>query len=190
MSAPTSKENPWLSLADLLRINTSVATLATAIEQSGVQTYDRFGRRIQATDDGQEEKVRKSRALNLLASYYAFILSGEGDENTDFDYDSPLEEFGWPADEAPDFDKAGTEGVPDSLRPKKHTIDAPVSTRTRRTYLTVIAAMCKSVGLDPQTRGTAQRIVVMTDALGAHIDDGTIQSMLKEIPEALETRRK
>ena len=190
MSAPTSKENPWLSLADLLRINTSVATLATAIEQSGVQTYDRFGRRIQATDDGHEEKVRKSRALNLLASYYAFILSGEGDENTDFDYDSPLEEFGWPADEAPDFDKVGTEGVPDSLRPKKHNIDAPASTRTRRTYLTVIAAMCKSARLDPQTRGTAQRIVVMTDALDAHIDDGTIQTMLKEIPEALEARMK
>jgi hypothetical protein len=190
MSAPTSEENPWLSLADLLRINTSVATLATAIEQSGVQTYDRFGRRIPATDDGHEEKVRKSRALNILASYYAFILSGGGDENTDFEYDSPLEEFGWPADEAPDFDKAGTEGVPDSLRPKKPNIDAPALTRPRRTYLTVIAAMCKNRGLDPQERGTAQRIVKMTDALGAHIDDGTIQSMLKEIPEALETRRK
>lgn len=69
-------------------------------------------------------------------------------------------------------------------------IERPLTTRQRRTLLTVIAAMCKYEGLDPQGRGTAQRIMEMTDDLGAHIDDGTIAKMLSEIPDALETRMK
>jgi len=69
-------------------------------------------------------------------------------------------------------------------------IDRPLTTRQRRTYLTVIAAMCKHEGLDPQGRGAAQRIMEMTDDLGTHVDDGTIQTMLKEIPDALEARMK
>ena len=69
-------------------------------------------------------------------------------------------------------------------------IDRPLTTRQRRTLLTVIAAMCKYEGLDPQRRGVAQRIMEMTDDLGAHIDDGTIAKMLSEIPDALETRMK
>jgi len=69
-------------------------------------------------------------------------------------------------------------------------IDRPLTTRQRRTLLTVIAAMCKYERLDPQRRGTAQRIMEMTDDLGAHIDDGTIAKILSEIPDALETRMK
>lgn len=55
MSAPNDVGNPWLSLADLLRgkivTKIEVAKLATTIEQFGIQTYDRFGRRILATID-------------------------------------------------------------------------------------------------------------------------------------------
>lgn len=69
-------------------------------------------------------------------------------------------------------------------------IDRPLTTRQRRTFLTVIAAMCKYEGLDPHGRGTAQRITEMTDDLGAHVDDGTIAKILSEIPDALETRMK
>ncbi len=69
-------------------------------------------------------------------------------------------------------------------------IDRPLTTRQRRTLLTVIAAMCNYEGLDPKGRGTAQRIMEMTDDLGAHIDDGTIAKILSEIPDALETRMK
>ena len=84
-------------------------------------------------------------------------------------------------------------GYGDNEQPAKKreaTIDRPLTTRQRRTMLTVIAAMCKYEGLDPQGRGTAQRIMEMTDDLGAHIDDGTIAKMLSEIPDALETRMK
>lgn len=69
-------------------------------------------------------------------------------------------------------------------------VDRPLSTRQRRTLITVIAAFCKYEGIDPLERGVAQRIMEMTDDLGAHIDDGTIAKMLAEIPDALETRMK
>jgi hypothetical protein len=81
----------------------------------------------------------------------------------------------------------------DSEQPlKKHDgkIDRPLTTRPRRTLLTIIAALCKYEGLDTNGRGTAQRIKEMTEDLGAPIDDGTIAKMLSEIPDALETRMK
>jgi hypothetical protein len=69
-------------------------------------------------------------------------------------------------------------------------VDRPLPTRQRRTLLTIIAAFCKYERLDPKARGTAQRIMEMTDGLGAHVDDGTIATVLSEIPDALETRMK
>ena len=194
MSAPNDEGNPWVSLADLLGTNTSVATLATTIETVGIQTYDRFGRRISATDDGPEINVRKSAALNVLASYYAFISGEDRDENFNpdlwFEFDSPLQMFGWPKDEVPNFDKVAAEDLPEALKPKKHNIDTQVGTRTRRTYLTIMAALCQRCGINYQVRGAAQRIKEATEDLGAHIDDDTIQAMLKEIPDALEARMK
>ncbi len=69
-------------------------------------------------------------------------------------------------------------------------VDGPVSTRQRRTLLTIIAALCSNQGIDLQSRGAAQRIMEMTDDLGAHVDDGTIGKALSQIPDALETRMK
>ncbi|MDP2433455.1 MAG: hypothetical protein Q8O33_15730 [Pseudomonadota bacterium] len=60
----------------------------------------------------------------------------------------------------------------------------------RNTLLTIIAALCKYEGIDPQGRGAAQRLMEMTDDLGAHVDDGTIRNHLAKIPDALETRMK
>ncbi len=194
MSAPTDEGNPWLSLADLIRINTSVATLATAIETFGIQTYDRFGRRVPATDEGPEGKVSKTRALNLLATYYADLRNPDREEPFDnegwFGYDSPLLEFGWPADEAPKFETYSGEVVPEAIARSQERMDVPVATRTRRTYLTIIASLCKRCSINLQDRGASQRIKEATETLGYPVDDGTIQSMLKEIPEALEARMK
>lgn len=66
----------------------------------------------------------------------------------------------------------------------------PLATRERRTLLTIIASLCKYERLDPKARGTAQRIMEMTDDLGAHVGDETILKMLAEIPGALESRMK
>jgi len=192
MSAPESSGNPWLSLGDLLQIKTSVATLATSIEQYGIQTYDRFGRRIAATEDGPEEKVSKARALNLLASYYADITKDPHEQTSDpdwwFEWFSPLYDFGWPSDEAPDFNKFAEESVPNSVKSRKHDMDSPVETRTRRTYLIIMASLCKKCGINYEERGASQRIKEATEVFGAPVDDGTIQKILKEIPDARESR--
>lgn len=73
-------------------------------------------------------------------------------------------------------------------RPAK--VDRPLPMRQRRTLLTVIAALCKRVGLAPEGRGTARRIMEMTDKIGAHVDDETIAKLLAEIPDALDARMK
>lgn len=78
-------------------------------------------------------------------------------------------------------------GERDSLRAM---VDKGMTTTERNTLLTIIAALCKYEGLDPQGRGAAQRIMEMTDDLGAHVDDGTIRTALAKIPVAVETRMK
>lgn len=75
-----------------------------------------------------------------------------------------------------------------SCQPPK--VDRPLSTRQRRTFLTLIAALCKYAGIDPKARGAAQRIKGITETYGAPVDDGTIQKALGEIPDAVETRMK
>jgi len=194
MSAPSDEGNPWLSLAALLKSNISVATLATSIEKYGIQTYDRFGRRIAATGECDESKGIKARALDLLADYYAELHDSYSNRDIDpdkwFEYDSHLYKFGWPSDESPSFEKNEQEEVPKSLSPKKRDIDAPVSTRTRRTYLTIIASLCEICGIKANARGASQRIKEATQKLGSPVDDGTIQTMLREIPDALESRIK
>ncbi len=75
-----------------------------------------------------------------------------------------------------------------SGRPAK--VDRPLHTRQRRTLLTIIAALCDAAGIDHTERGASQRIKSKTELVGAPIDDGTIFKLLKEIPDALETRMK
>ncbi len=194
MSAPNYEGNPWLPLANLLKIRTPVAKLATAIEKYGIQTYDRFGRRIPATDEDAEVEVSKAYALDLLAGYYDFARNQHlyPPTNTDdwLESDSPLFDFGWPADEAPDFDKIEAEEVPRPPKTKYPDMDAPVGVVRRRSFLTVIAALCETCGLKYNGWGTAQRIKEATETLGNPVDDDTIRSMLKEIPDALEARSK
>jgi hypothetical protein len=69
-------------------------------------------------------------------------------------------------------------------------VDRPLHIRQRRTLLTIIASLCAHAGIDYKARGAAQRIKSATELVGAPIDDGTIDKVLKEIPDALETRMK
>jgi len=68
--------------------------------------------------------------------------------------------------------------------------DKPVSTREKRTLLTIIAALCGNARIDYTARGASQRIKEATEAIGAPIDDGTIAKVISAIPDALETRTK
>lgn len=77
-----------------------------------------------------------------------------------------------------------------SINGEMASVDKPLSTTERNTLLTIIAALCDRSGIKHQERGTAQRIMEMTDEIGAHVDDGTIRTALAKIPDALETRMK
>lgn len=69
-------------------------------------------------------------------------------------------------------------------------VDRPLTTNNRRTLLTIIAILCSKLKIDPQARGASQRIKELSELFKTPIDDGTIANILKEIPDALETRMK
>jgi hypothetical protein len=69
-------------------------------------------------------------------------------------------------------------------------VDRPLTTRRRRTLVTVIAGLASQCRLDPKARGTAKRIADITNQIGAPVSEETVFDILSEIPEALETRSK
>lgn len=76
-------------------------------------------------------------------------------------------------------------------RDKLHTLVGKALTTTERnTLLTILAAVCNFAQIQYQERGAAQRIMEMTDEIGAHIDDETIRKVLGKITDALEVRLK
>jgi len=70
------------------------------------------------------------------------------------------------------------------------TVEKPLNTTERNTLLTIIAAMCKYEGIDPKDRTATSEIVKMTEDLGAPVSDDTIRSILKKIPNAIDSRIK
>jgi hypothetical protein len=62
------------------------------------------------------------------------------------------------------------------------TADAQsVSGTERTTLLAIVAALCNCSDIKYQKRGAPQRLMKMTDDIGAHVDDGTIRTALKRI---------
>ena len=198
MSAPDDEGNPWLSVLDLLSHGELVATLATAIEKYGIQTYDRFGRRFLAQKTEDKLADQQEQILNFLAAYRAEKLavtrsgpfSALSDPDRWLNYHSPLESYGWPSDEAPNFREIVEESLPNSLQPHVRDLDGTVHTRTGRTYLVIIAALCKEARIAVGTPGASKRIRELTEKMGTPIGDDTIIKILHDIPEALESRMK
>ncbi|MDZ4251489.1 MAG: hypothetical protein U1A72_02840 [Sulfuritalea sp.] len=69
-------------------------------------------------------------------------------------------------------------------------VDRPLTPRTRRTHLIIIAALCEHTKFEKAERGASQRICAAAEILGVPIDDETVRNVLKEIPAALEDRKK
>lgn len=82
-----------------------MATLATAIEQHGIYTWDRFGRFGLAND------ADKNKALCLLEVQYEWECDAgarySSDPRSPLDqckgFDNPFSQFGWPDAVIPDF---------------------------------------------------------------------------------------
>ena len=68
--------------------------------------------------------------------------------------------------------------------------ERPLSTRSRRTLLTIIAALCNQAGINYKDRGAAKRISELTEEIGAAVSDETIRKIISEIDDAVEFRMK
>jgi hypothetical protein len=68
--------------------------------------------------------------------------------------------------------------------------EKPQGARERNTQLTVIAALCADLKIELGQRGAAKRIASATERIGAPVDADTISKLIKQIPAAVETRKK
>lgn len=68
--------------------------------------------------------------------------------------------------------------------------EKPLAPRQRNTLLTIINALCEHSNIDIKSRGTAAQIARMTEEMGTPVSQQTILDLLKEIPDAVETRMK
>jgi len=103
----------WTSL--LLCVETYKAkVLATAIEQYGIFVYDRFSRRVAATEGPSSDLDSKNHALDLIASVAEEErnpgpISSLDHERWDFE-DHPLQRFGWPEGSLPNLEAIKNSG--------------------------------------------------------------------------------
>jgi hypothetical protein len=195
MSAPNEGTNPWVSLAELLKSGISEAVLASAIEMVGIQTYDRFGRRVTAKDDGSEPTISKARALDLLAEHYSYLTKTQIPDDLASDNliseETDFYEFGWPKDELPNFDGIESENTPRMIRGKKLlNIDGNVSLPKHRSYLLVIGSLFNLANRN-KIKGKEvaySHIVIEVEKMGSRISIDTVENMFKDLPNAIEAR--
>lgn len=100
--------SPWVSLEHLLW-EYSIPVLAEAAEHHLLQTIDSTGRRILATESGQHDQKSKLFALAHLEKRYAMESDPGPEDDLYFEMieiqGSPLDFFGWPEDQLPNFDE-------------------------------------------------------------------------------------
>ena len=111
-----TEELEWISIEQLL-FEYSIPVLAEAVEKLNVQTHDSTGRRILATDGDKNDLHSKAFALRHLSIRHS-MLEDPGpddyllDEKLEIE-GSPLDSFGWPMSEFPDFTKLQPHYQPD-----------------------------------------------------------------------------
>lgn len=201
---PRDKENPWISLSDLLTRNhgvaaEKVATLATAIEKNGIYTWDRFGRMIKATKDDRSNPYSQMKALDLLALVYEgqneakeARQSGGGDQlQHELDsfienYQGPLVRFGWPSKQCPDFTKYKlSSAMPDSvMKAGQPDEDGLLGTRERKSLYVMIRALMQiaNISTNPlKPYPIAESLLITIDQSGEELSKNTIAEHLKRI---------
>lgn len=178
---PNDDTNPFTSLADLILDNESIAVLATAIENNRVYFWDRFGRFKKA--DKEEDK---KDALDLLANFYDWDTRQEPPvEKSEFKFDwyNPLKLYGWAKEVLPNFDNI-RETIDEVQPPQRKSAE----TNRAKSYLILIAALCEKNKIDIMAPGTVTNLVKMTELTGATIGNDTVRSILKEIPDAINSK--
>ena len=96
----------WVSIERLMDDYT-IPILSEAIEMLDVQTYDKTGRRILATDGDEDDRYSKAFALSHLAHRYSMQQEPGPDDYLFYERleieGSPLDHFGWPENSLPDL---------------------------------------------------------------------------------------
>ncbi len=181
--------NPFISLSELLGYKRETeGTLATAIEEKGIYTWDRFGR------FGLADEAGRMKALDLLADQHAWKVEGCGpsgyrDTQSPLDQcegrDGMFEHYGWATKVCPDFNVIR---LGQSEREPRQSKGG--ETNSRNTLLVIIAALAKKLKIDIGERGAAAEIHTLTELAGIPVSDDTIRGVLKMIPIAVEKRTK
>ena len=105
--SPNDEDNPFVTIASLIEEKTSIATLASAIEQEGIFTWDKYGRWGKASIDDE------NRALHLLEIYYKWEETPPEEQSHEeslspmdrrgCSWDNEYYYFGWAEKALPDF---------------------------------------------------------------------------------------
>ena len=187
MSSPNDSGNEWLSI-DYLLLSLCIphAKLATAIESYGIQVYDRFDRRIPATDHDSSVKTSKNRILDLIALNYEVFQSDYYDSATWGDSRPELLSFGWPKDEVPNFEKINIEPIPASIK-KQTNFDTDVAAKKHRSYLIVIESLLRILKKKNDDRNLTSLILRKAHEFAPQTEDDTVKKILKDIPRMLES---
>lgn len=64
----------------------------------------------------------------------------------------------------------------------------PLRCKERNSLLVLIGALCRNADIDPMKRGVSSSLEKMTDELGAHLDVGTIRTILAQIEPAISSK--
>lgn len=180
-----SKAN-FESLWNLLHSGMTPAEVVDRIEQGELRWRDDFGRIIAAGPD-EISRVRENLKLHhLMLTTEVAPWYGESSANNpvgkyQHDWENP------PDEESVEKCVVGRAGFVPGNTPKS---DKPMATTERNTLLTLIAALCDCSAIDHQARGSSAQIAAMTDEIGAPVTDDTIRKVLRQIPAALEARKK
>lgn len=179
---PNDDGNPFLTLRGLLGINVKVATLATAIEEYGVYSWDRFGRfrRFGSETD------RGKRALDILAGvrHFETYCQGPTDQQHPLDAaegpDDPFWEFGWASEVAPSFEllSADQDELPMRSDPRPALTDRHII----GALLALIEGEVGKLGRHPAYKDRTKLVDLLVDEFDGYrgMTAGTLFPRLKE----------
>ena len=134
------KKDEFFNLGKLVfDADVKVGTLATAIEEQGIYTWDRYGRLNLNKSDSEQGQ----RALDLLATCYSGF--SDPDHHWDWDWerfdDCGAGAFGWPASSVPDFELLAR-GVVQQTTSKKVGVEHP---KEANSNLAIILGLLKFI---------------------------------------------
>jgi len=194
----------------------SVGTVATAIEQhSCYHGRDRFGR-LRLLKENEQEEIFKLLEGYYIQERIWYLENNSSEEDGevpsdifDCNFELPHWHFGWPKDDIPELLKNSCDSIIDSIgvdesiaefkdKYSKRKSNLPSSevrdeiyTKAKYTHLAIIGAFIRQCKLDINAKNVANEIaLIVNQNTGWPISNKTITNILKQIPDAIERKRK